>query len=498
MSGADRFWLLVWMGARNVRLHKVKSLVVGGSLLGSIQASMERSVTSSLSGQAQVYAKDAKDALALFPSGTMGSMDIGEIPDFRAVHDTLLAVPGVLDVVPMGITDAIVLQGTELDRLLDRLRDAVEAGQADQVALLSSEIRGIATSLEKDVQSARTASADPSKEDAEIADLGRVTDPAFWDALLDDPEGSLTFLESRIAPLGADGKALYLRLIGTDLTQFAKSFDRFRIVDGTPVPEGQPGLLVTKAFYETEVKNPVARALDDIRQARADGRTIAQDPLLQEEVRRNVQQRKRVLFQIEPADAQAVRQGLLAVMPGTSGDLDALLQQFLLVDDATFDSRYQTFYQVIAPRIRLYDLPIGETVTLRTFTRSGYARAANVPLYGTFTFEGLERADLASVNHLVDIGTFRSLYGSMSDAQRDELAGIRASAGVGDVGRDDAESALFGGDPAALVVDAAPEAPIVAAPAAPPPPPVAADGPQDPDEGLVLNAAVLLDPEERK
>ena len=544
MNGLDRLALILWMGARNVALHKVKSfvvggilffgtllLVVGGSLLLSVQDSMERSVTSSLSGQAQLYSADAKDDLALFPGGTMGSMDIGEISDFRGVHDTLLAVPGVVDVVPMGITDAIVLQGTELDRLIDRLRAATVVGDRVEVAMLSTELGTIAQSLEGDIQAAQAASADPAVQDAEIEILRRVGDPAFWAGLESEPEQALTFLESQVAPLGSDGKALYLRLIGTNLDQFEACFDRFRVVDGAQVPAGEPGLLISKRFYETQLKNPIAQVFDEVRQARDEGRTIADDPLLQEEVRRNVQQRKRVLFQVGPGDVDAVREGLMAAMPGSSGDLDTLLQRFLALDDANFDARYDTFYALIAPRIRLYDLPIGETVTLRSFTRSGYARAANVVLHGTFTFEGLERADLASVNHLVDLTTFRLLYGSMSDEQRAELADIRAEAGVGDVSRDDAEAALFGGG-APVVMQAVSEpapapapapgsapqptpavseavAPLVseAAPAPAPkvrPVPAAvvssAEGREHPDhtldDGLVLNAAVVLDPDD--
>ncbi len=539
MSGLDRLALILWMGARNVALHRVKSsvvggilffgtllLVVGGSLLLSVQDSMERSITSSLSGQAQLYAADAKDDLALFPGGTMGSMDIGEISDFRAVHDTLLAVPGVVDVVPMGITDAIVLQGTELDRLIDRLRAATVVGDRAEVALLSEELTTIAHALEGDIQAARAASADPAVQDAGIDILRRVEDPAFWAGLESDPEQALTFLESQLAPLGSDGKALYLRLIGTNLAQFEACFDRFRIVDGAQAPAGEPGLLISKRFYETQLKNPVAQVFDQVRQARDEGRTIADDPLLQEEVRRNVQQRKRVLFQVGPGDVDDVREGLMAAMPGSSGDLDTLLQRFLELDDVNFDARYDAFYALIAPRIRLYDLPIGETVTLRSFTRSGYARAANVVLRGTFTFEGLERADLASVNHLVDLTTFRSLYGSMSDEQRAELADIRAEAGVGDLSRDDAEAALFGGgapvvmqavlepapapetapQPAPASVNEVMAPPVSEAAAVPAPRPApaevvsSAEGREHPDhtldDGLVLNAAVVLDPDD--
>lgn len=487
----SRLLLLAWLGVRNLVLHRVKSAIVGlllffgtflvvvsMALVGSVRASMERSITSSLAGQIQVYDANARDTLALFPGGSPGAMDIGEIPDFASLHDTLVAVPNVKDVVPMGMTNAIVLGSTEMDRALEQLRAVLEGGRTEEIPLLREQVLQIARGLRKDVENARLASADPAREDQKIRDLDRVESDAFWASLEQDPQGALSFLDGSIAPLSSDGRSLYLRLIGTDLDLFPKAFDRFRMVDGSPVPSGSQGLLLSKRFYETQVKNEVAKELDDIKKALDQGRTLANDPALRDQVKRNLKQYKRVLYQVPSQEAETVRQALLAATPGSEGDLATVLQAFLDMDDSNFQARYDLFYQVVAPRIRLYEVAVGEDVVLRGFTRSGYARAVNVTLYGTFTFDGLESSDLAGVNQLTDLETFRSLYGRMTDEQQAELADIRASAGVSDLSREDAEAALFGG--------AAPTG-GTGAPSAELPTTVVGDG------GLVLNAAVLLE-----
>lgn len=199
-------------------------------------------------------------------------------------------------------------------------------------------------------------------------------------------------------------------------------------------------------------------------------------------------QSRRVLFQIPIDEVETVRADLSKAL-GQQAELDALLLELLNVNDQNFKARYALFYQLIAPRIRLYEFAVGDTVTLRTFTRSGYARATNVKLYGTFTFSGLEASDLAGANQLVDLVSFRELYGRMTQAQKGELEDIRASAGLTDLSRESAEDALFGGD-SPLVMEAP-----AAAPVALPSRAVEADkapSPDERDDGLVLNAAVLL------
>ena len=63
-----------------------------------------------------------------------------------------------------------------------------------------------------------------------------------------------------------------------------------------------------------------------------------------------------------------------------------------------------------------------DTITIRAFTRSGYPKSVNLKVYGTFTFRGLEESVLAGSHNLMDLMTFRDLYGVMTDERRAELA----------------------------------------------------------------------------
>ena len=80
---------------RNLTSHRVKSLIVGSimafgtmlmvvgtSLLDSVEESMEKVVSSSLTGQLQIYSTQGRDELSLFGGLTASRPDIGEIEDF--------------------------------------------------------------------------------------------------------------------------------------------------------------------------------------------------------------------------------------------------------------------------------------------------------------------------------------------------------------------------------------------------------------------------------
>jgi hypothetical protein len=221
------------------------------------------------------------------------------------------------------------------------------------------------------------------------------------------------------------------------------------------VPEGQRGILLSKAFYEKQAKNYVARELDKVKKQLDQGKTIAEDKTLSELVTRTATQYQRIAFQLSPVDATVVTEKLRAKL-GTDGDLATLLQSFLTMDDTNFADRYAWFYAEVAPKIRLYELPVGEEITLRSFTKSGYIRAVNVKVYGTFEFSGLETSDLAGANNLVDMMTFRSLYGKMTDDQLGELAEIKAASGAKAVTRDSVEDDLFGGGGGSLETETTP------------------------------------------
>ncbi len=466
--------VLLRMALRNLVVHRVKTGVVGlimffgtflvvsgTSMLDSIRGSMEKSITSSLSGNIQVYSSEAEDPLALFGSMGMSTPDIGEIDDFKPLRETLLDIEGVKAVVPMGIAMATVFGGTEIDRVLADLRAATKDADAEGTRMRLFQLRSIAERMRKDVALAASAMADPAKAEEQLAALDRVLAPGFADELAADPAGIVDWLDNKVAPIAVDGRMLYLRNIGTNLDTFPATFDRFRLVDGELVPPGQRGILLSKAFYEKQAKNYVARELDKVKKALDQGKTIAADPVVAALVARTATQYQRIQFQLSPGDAvlvtERLREKLGPTAPGAAeGDLAALLQAFLKMDDTNFADRYDWFYAEIAPRVRLYETPVGEELTLRSFTKSGYIRAVNVKVYGTFEFSGLETSDLAGANNLVDMMTFRSLYGKMTDDQVAELADIKKSSGVQAVTRENAEDALFGDGGGSIEAEAAP------------------------------------------
>jgi len=510
---------MLTLSARSVWAHRVKSLIVGSilasgtfllvlglSLLSSVQSSMARSITSSLAGHLQVYAADAQDELALFGQVGMSQPDVGEIQDFAAVDGPLSEVENVAAVVPMGLTSSTVFGTSEIDRVLEQLRAAGEAGDEYAQAALIPQVRRIARSLLDEQSTIEAAAGDREAFEREVAALRRADSEAFWSRdFAADREAALGFLESEISPMAGDAEMLFLRLLGTDVAQFTEHFDRFYVVDGEPIPPGKRGFLFSERVYETQNKNRVAAELDAIyEEVIEDGATIAGDPLLQERIRRMSRQHGRITHGLDPAAAERLFEFLHALLVGPTGDmveggLDALAQGFLAVDDDNLEARYRAFYEHIAPEIRLYEVPVGGVITLRSYTRSGYLRSINVRVYGTYDFEGLERSDIAGFTNIIDLVTFRDLYGQMSAEQQAELAEIKASAGLAEVSREDAEAALFGGGDEPLVEEGAQSGAFAA---------IEREGvavgelgrldtrtytPEEMRDGLALNAAILLE-----
>lgn len=512
MNPGARLGVLLRVAWRSLWSHRIKSLivgsilglgtvllVVGNGLLDSVETAMQQSITQSLAGHLQVYDAHAKDSLALFGGASMGEDDYGEIPDFARVKQVIEAVPNVDGVVPMGLGMANMSRGSDLDRALADLRDAVRADDAAARDALVPKVRRMVEQLRKSVANDRAIAADTREIDEHLALLDRALSDAFWADFAGDPITALEFLDTRVAPIGGDGLLLYLRYLGTDLDAFAERFDRFRIVQGTRVPPGHRGLLINQKFADAQLKLKVARLLDEIHTARTiNSERIAGNAALTAKARQAADLHGSISLQLDPKDAAALEGALRAGLPDVQGDLDALLKAMLTVDDANFDARYAFFYEHVAPRIELYPFQVGETVTVRTFTKRGYLKAVNVKVYGTFAFAGLERSELSGAVNLMDLMTFRDLYGQMTEAERAELHDIRAEVGAEQIDRDDAEAALFGDDSAPVAAAEASDFDAVAAvranagAAAPP-----ATFTQDQlEHGLALNAAILLkDPE---
>jgi ABC-type lipoprotein release transport system permease subunit len=537
----DTFGVVAQIAFRNLFASRLKTVIVGGiiffgallvvagnSFLDSLISSMSRSVIGSVAGHIQVYSAKSKDDLTVIGNMTMGDADLAQLDDYAKVRRTLLSVPNVKSVVPMGISGALVTSGNTIDVALARLRDAYRKKKAgglppDQAAKLDTQIaaekghvRQIVSVLEGDLKNL-AAIADARSIGAEdVAAVKRAASDGFWAEFDKDPFDSLEFLENRLATQAADADLLFISYVGTDLDAFAKAFDRMQIVEGTAVPPGKRGFLFSKYVYEDQLKLKSARRLDQIKDARdARGTLIASDLDLQRKVRENISQVREILLQLDAPKTIAFREKLQRELGSKEPDVAALLAAFFNTDDASFDRRYDFFYRELAPSLELYRIRIGDTLTIKAFTRSGYVQSVNVRVYGTFRFQGLEKSTLAGTLNLMDLVSFRDLYGFLTADKLKEIEQLRRASGAREVKRENAEAELFGSKPAGD--DAAAGTKGAAAEATPEPPtPALADrsldlgaslgrrlrsgdllesgyAPGEVEQGVVLNAAVILE-----
>jgi ABC-type lipoprotein release transport system permease subunit len=558
MSRLDTMRVSAQIAFRNLGAHRLKTFIVGGiiffgaflvvlgnSLVDSIDNAMSRSVIGSVAGNIQVYNSTSKDQLAVMGGMTMGDPDLAQIDDFAKLRASLLRVPHVKSVVPMGISGALVTSGNTIDIALERLRDVVrrkldpstpkdEATQkqlAAQLAAQKDHVRQIITVLQGDMKNMKAIVEDAAVNKDDVAVIQRTASDAFWADFDKDPLNALEYLENHLAPLAVDADLLFIRYVGTDLGSFSHSFDRMKIVDGTTVPPGKRGFLFSKFIYEDQLKLKAARRLDKIKEAKdLRGETIAKSEELQRFVRENTQQVREVLLQLDALKTASFRAKLqkeLSLAADPKADVGGLLATFFATDDANFQERYDFFYRELAPDLELYRVRIGDVLTIKAFTKSGYVQSVNVPVYGTFQFEGLEKSALAGALNLMDLVSFRELYGFMSDDKLAEIRALRAQAHAKEVSRENAEAELFGDgseEPSPAAADAEASAGVVASTKGKQPPrhivadatpgvkaempdissPLAAKlrreearsrvfPPDEVERGVVLNAAVLLD-----
>jgi len=432
-------------------------LVIIGALFGTLDGALSRSIVDSISGHLQVYGARSKDPLELYGKVDGSDSNLSPIEDFKSLKTRLLAVPNVERVVPMGAATALVTTGNAVDVVLEKLRTLYRNQQAPKTALPPEEfrrqadsavkhVRNIVAVLQKDLERQAQLSK-ATLEPAEQAALAAASRDAFWDTFDQDPFGRLELLENGIAPLLTDGDMLFMRYLGTDLDAYQSTFNRMAIVEGGPVPRGHRGLLLPRFFYEEAFKLKNARRLDKIRDALAAGRRLSDesDKELARFVRENQAQPREILLQLDGIATDTLVKKLQAHLGSPETDPAKLLAAFFAVTDDNFQARYRFFYDEVAPMLNLYRSRIGDPVTLKSFGRSGGLEAATVKLYGIFEFRGLEKSPLAGLNVLVDIVTFRDLYGFLTAEKKAELDAMKASAATKEVSREDAEAALFGG-----------------------------------------------------
>lgn len=516
--------ILLEMAMRNLVASRVRTLVVGGivalgvvvvvlgsSLLDSIDVGMTRSIQDSLGGHVQLYNAASRDPLALY-GGTMGESVLEPIEDFAGLKASALSVPGVKQVVPMGIDQAMVSMGNVFDVALERLRADVRRRLAAGVPAEDPEyeahkahLRRMATLLQQELRQAREIADETSgvykDRKADFDALEKAVQGGFWDDFDRDPLASLEFLENRVAPLSLDGGFTFIRYVGTDPEAFQKAFPGARVVEGAAIPPGQRGVLLGKLYAEEWLKLRAARRLDKIKEARdLNGRRIAKDEELQRWVKENTGQTRDILLQLDPVRTREAVRRLQAALRTEESDPARLVSTFLDTDDGNFDERYRTFYAQLAPLLQLYSVKVGDYITIKAPSRSGYVNAVNVPVYGFVEFRGLERSALAGMMSVLDIHTWRDLYGYLTPERAAEIRKLKERAGARAVAREDAEAALFGGGdaPPAPAVTAAPvdESRLLAGGGGR----ISRDdlfqrrySQAETDAGVALNAAVILD-----
>ena len=169
-------------------------------------------------------------------------------------------------------------------------------------------------------------------------------------------------------------------------------------------------------MYEEQVKLKTARSLDKIHEARNErGAKIAKDEELQRLVRETSTQVKELLLELDAPKTALFRSKLQRACTQRDRRGQAARRSSSRPNDENFEDRYAFFYRELAPSLELYRVRIGDTLTIKAFTRSGYVQSANLKVYGTFAFKGLEKSPQAGTMNMMDLVTFRELYGFMTD-----------------------------------------------------------------------------------
>ncbi len=437
-------------------------VVVGSSVLDSIDRGMRTSIQESLGGHVQVYDADSEGTLELY-GGLRGESLLEPIEDFARVKEVLSKVPNVKQVVPMGIDQAMVATGNTFDVALEKVRDDVRklAAGARGAELLrayeahKAHVRRMAELLKEELSQARMLvdleGREGNERRREWEALVQAASEEFWSRFEEDRYGNLEFLENRVAPLAMDNSFTFIRYVGTDEEAFFRAFPLAEVIEGERIPPGQRGVLVGKQYADEWLKLRNARRLDQIKDRRdRRGKRIAKDEQLQRWVKDNGGGIREILLQFDPVQAEEVSGKLRAALgAGDGAPLDALLERLFATTDEDFDEKHRIFYEVVAPRLRLYRINVGDTITVKAPSKSGYFSSVNVKVYGFLQFKGIEKSGIAGMMSVMDLQSFRDLYGFMTKEKAEEIRRLKERMGAREVAREDAEEALFGAPAAA-------------------------------------------------
>lgn len=463
-------WMILKIAARNVFLHRMRTLVVGSiltfgaflailghSFVDGISGGMENSTTQSITGDIQIYSETAKDKLSVFGNMDGTPTDVGHVANFEATANALLKNPEISAIVPMGTSFAQVNPGNILDHYLEALRKSYKMASPDMkdIDQQKRRMRFLIQEIKKNLDGKFEEIGILSAADIEQAkiNLEKATADVFWADFNLDAENKIEFLANKIAPLIFDDNMIFFSYVGTDPQMFKDKFPQFEIVKGEMIPPGTRGFLFHDYFYENMVKHRIARRLDQIKKKMKDDKlTIAASKELQDQIKANAEQAAEIYLQLGPSETDVVADELRVLLRSQETDFRALLKEYLDMKDENFQTRYDFFYKEIAPHVILHRVQIGDVLPLSAFTKSGTSTAVNIKVYGTFRFKSFENSPLAGNFSLMDLVSLRELYGFMTEERREQNKQIEAEMGLNDVGRDSIEDLFSGHSETAEVI----------------------------------------------
>lgn len=454
-------WIIMKVAFRNIFLHRLKTLIVGsilvfGSFLAvlgncfvdAISGGMKNSVTESVTGDIQIFSEKAKEKLSVFGNMDGSPSDVGFVKNFAMVHESLMKLENVKAVVPMGANLAIMNPGNLIDIEIENLRKLYKSSDRniERIELTKEHLFYLMEDLKESFKQKRGDVLFISqKEQVEAKEsLEKALDPSFLKNFDEQYEQKLEFIGNKIAPLIFDDNMLFFNYVGTDPESFQKHFPQFEIVKGQMIPEGKKGFLIHDYIYENFVKHRIARRLDAIKkEIEINHKKISSSKELQDLVKANKEQLVEIYLQMSPREIKKLTTDLKEYLKSSQVLIRNLLTEFFEITDLNFSERYKYFYDRIAPHILLYKVKVGDIVPLTAFTKLGTSSAVNIKIYGTFHFKSFKNSPLAGNFSIIDLVTFRELYGFMTESRKKQNFEIEQQMGATDISRENIES-LFG------------------------------------------------------
>ena len=397
-------------------------LTVTRSIQHSVEQGTRRSIIDSLVGHLQVVSDKQEDWEGIFMMSSSNAQ--AHRLDVAATQALVRAHPNVKDVLPINPGMALFLVNNPVDRLLERLRDAVRAEGTDpsrreERERLARHVQYVFGTVVREME--RTGSR--PLEEADRVALERAASAEFWSGFAADPSTALEFLENKAAPQLATDTQDFLKYLGTSLQEVPRVFPRIKLVRGAMVPEGQRGMLLPEFIYADVFRIGTVRRFEELRVAVQErGRSIAEEPDLKRLVRQNRQGLEDILHQLDEARARELVARLQQALPSSETDLGALLTRVVDVTDEDFAHKHEVFQKEVVPRIDLFWLKVGEQLLLKGFDTVGRVHFVAVRLHGTFAIDGMEGADSPTYAALVDLVTGSELQGLVPGAPQEAPA----------------------------------------------------------------------------